>query len=120
MIHTYGFQHLVALIENKHFAVAESEVLITHKRIQSTGCGDNDVRMSLLILQNFSILHHGSSSVEYSGLNIRHVLAEASVFILDLICQLSGVTHNKDRCLAGDGLNLLQSCEDEYSGLTET
>ena len=117
---TNGIQHLVTLIENEDLDVVESKSLVTNKSIQSTGCRDDDMWVSVLVLQDFHIFLDGGSTVKHSGLHIRKVSTEAVVFILDLICQLSSMTHNQDRCLTGDWIDLLKCHQDEDGSLTET
>jgi hypothetical protein len=117
---TNSIQHLVALIEDKDLDAAKSEVLIPHERVQSTwGCHKN-VGVRLLVLQNLGILLDGGSSVEHCGLDIGHVLAEASILVLDLVGQLTSVAHDQHRGLACDGLDLLKRSEHEDCGLSET
>jgi len=78
------------------------------------------VRVSIFVLEDFGILLDGCSSVEYTSLYLRHVFAESSVLISDLVCKLTSVAHNQDGGLTSDWLDLLKSREDEDSGLTET
>jgi len=113
-------QHLVTLIQHKHLAVTETKVLISDKRVKTTRCSNNDVGMGVLILENLGIFLNGSSSIKDSSLYIRHILAEASVLIFNLVGQLASVAHDEDRGLASDRLNLLEGCKDEDGGLTET
>jgi hypothetical protein len=113
-------KHLVALIENEDLAAVETKVLVSHESVQSAGCGDNDVRVGVLVLQNLGVLLDRGSSVENSGLHIGHVLAETCVFVFDLVSKLTSVAHNQDRGLASDWLDLLEGGENEDSGLTKT
>ena len=113
-------KHLVAFIKDEDLAAVETEVLVSNKSIQSTRCGDDDMRMGLLILQNLGIFCDGSSAIENCCLHVRHILAETCVLILDLVSKLTSVAHDQDRSLASDGLDLLESGEDEDGGLTKT
>jgi hypothetical protein len=113
-------KHLVALVENEDLAAAKTKMLVSHKSVQSTGCGDDDMRMSVLILQDFGILLDRSTSVENRGLHVWHVLAETCVLVLDLVSKLTSMAHNEDRGLASDWLDLLKCGEDEDCGLTKT
>lgn len=76
--------------------------------------------VGILIGQKLDVFLHWRAAVEDRRLDLRHILAEASIFVLDLICQLASVAHYQDRCLALNRLDLLQSGEDEDSGLTKT
>lgn len=117
---TNGIQHLVTLIKDENLAATKSEVFVSDKSVETTGSGDDDVWVSLLVLQHLGILLNGSSTVEDAGLNIWHVLAEAGILVLDLVGKFTSVTHDEDRGLAGDWLDLLKGGEDEHGGLTET
>jgi hypothetical protein len=113
-------QHLVTLIKYEDLAATEAQELVPNQGVQSTRSGHNDVRMSIFVFENFGILLDRGSSVEHSGLHLRHVFAESRILILDLVGELTSVTHNKDRGLTGDWLNLLKGGKDEYSSLPET
>lgn len=84
-------------------------MLVSDQGVQSTGCSDDDMWVSILVLQELGILLNRSSTVEDCGLDFGHILAEASIFVLDLVSQLAGVAHNKDGCLASDWVDLLES-----------
>lgn len=113
-------KHLVALIEDEDLAASKTEVLITNEGVQATWSGDNDMWVSLVVLEDLGIGLNWSSSVEDSGLDLWHVLAESGVLVLDLVCKLTSVAHNEDRALASDRLDLLKGGEDEDGSLTET
>lgn len=113
-------EHLVTLIEDEALNVAEAELLVSDQGVQTTGSGDNDVRVSLLVGKELNVFLHGGTAVEDSGLDVGHVLCESGVFVLDLVGELTGVAHNEDRGLTLDGLHLLQSCEDEDGSLSQT
>lgn len=113
-------KHFVTLIENEDLATVQAKVLVSHKSVQSTGCGNNDVGVSVLVLQDLGILLDRSSSVENSCLHIGHILAETCVLVLDLVSKLTSMAHNQDRGLASDWLDLLEGGENEDCGLTET
>jgi hypothetical protein len=76
--------------------------------------------MGVLILQNLGILLDRSSAVEHCRLNLRHIFAESSIFILDLVSQLTGMAHDKNRSLAGDRFDLLKGRKNKYRGLSKT
>lgn len=76
--------------------------------------------MGVLVLQDLSILLDGSTTVEDAGLDVGHVLGESVVLVANLEGQLTGVAHNQNRALAGDGLDLLESGEDKDSSLSQT
>lgn len=113
-------EHLVALIKDKDTNTAQSQELVADQSVKPARCTDNDVRVGVLVLQNLGVLLDGSTTVEDARLDVGHVLGESVVLVANLECQLTGVAHDQDRALAGDGLNLLQSGEDEDSSLSET
>lgn len=76
--------------------------------------------MRVLVLEDLGILLNWSSSVKDGCLDGGHILAETSILILNLVCKFTGVAHNQDGGLAGDGLNLLEGCEDEDGSFTKT
>ena len=119
-VHTDLVKHLVTLIKNKDLAASKAEVLVTDKSIEATWGGDNDVWVSILVLKKLCIGLDWSSSVEDCGLHLWHVLAESGVLVLDLVSQLAGVAHDKDRALSGNWLDLLKGGEDEDGSLTKT
>lgn len=89
-------EHLVAFIEDEAVNVAEAQLLVAHKGIETSRSGDDDVRMGVLVLEEFDVLLHWGTSVKDSGFDFGHVLAEASVFVLDLIRKLASVTHDEN------------------------
>lgn len=118
--HTNLVEHLVTLIEDEALDVAEAELLVSDEGVQTTGSGDDDVRVSFLVGKELNVLLHGSTTVEDGGLDIGHVLCESGVFVLDLVGELTGVAHDQDRGLTLDGLHLLEGCEDEDGSLSQT
>ena len=113
-------EHLVTLVEDEALDVAEAELLVSDEGVQTTRSCDDDVRVSLLVGEELDVLLHGSTTVEDGGLDIRHVLCESGVFVLDLVGELTGVAHDEDRGLTLDGLLLLESSEDEDGCLSKT
>lgn len=113
-------QHLVALVKNELGDVTKTQLLVPDKGVQATGGGDDNVRVSLLAGQDLDVLLQGSTTVEDGGLDIRHVLAETSVLVLDLVSKLASVAHDEDGSFAIYGLNLLEGCEDEDGRLSQS
>jgi len=113
-------EHLVALVENEDTDAAQTKVLVTNQRIQPAGSTNDNVGVSVLILENLSILGDGSTAVEDPSFDLRHVLAKAGVLVADLKSELTSVAHNKDRALSGNGLHLLEGGKDEDGRLSET
>lgn len=95
-------------------------MLVSHESVQSTGCSDDDVWVSLLVLENLSILLDGSPTIENSGLDFWHVFAESGILVLDLVSQLTGMAHDEDGGFASDWVDLLEGGEDEDGSLTKT
>lgn len=113
-------QHLVALVEHEDADTAQTQVLVANKSVQTSRCTDNDVRVGVLVLEDLGILLDGSATIEDASLDVWHVLGEPVVLVADLESQLTSVAHDQDRTFAGNGLDLLKSCEDENRSLTET
>ena len=113
-------EHLVALVEDEHADAAETEVLVANQGVETTRSTDDDVGVGLLVLKDLGILLDGSTTVEDAGLDVGHVLAETVVLVTNLESKLTSVAHDENGALAGDGLDLLKSGEDEDSCLTET
>lgn len=113
-------EHLVALIEHKALDVAQAKVLVANEGVETTRGGDDDVRVGLLVLEDVDVVLDGSTAVEHSSLDVRQVLAETCILVLDLESQLAGVAHNQDGALAVDGLDLLEGGQDEDGSFTKT
>lgn len=76
--------------------------------------------VGLLVGQDLNVLLHWGTAVKDSGLDVRHVLAESGILVLDLVGELTGVAHDEDRGLAIDGLDLLQTGEHEDGSLSQS
>lgn len=113
-------QHLVTLIEDEDLAVSEAEMLVSHKSVQTTWSSNDDVRVGVLALEELGVFLDRGSSVEDSGLHIWHILAEASIFVLNLIGELAGVAHDENGGFASNWFDLLKSGENEDGSLTKT
>lgn len=118
--HTNLVKHLVALVEHEPLHAAQPQLLLSHKRVETTWGGDNYVRMRLLVGEHLLVLLDVGSAVEDSCLYLRHVLAKALVLVADLEGELTGVTHDQDRSLTSNGLDLLESAEHEDRRLSES
>lgn len=95
-------------------------MLLADESVQATWSSDDDVWVGLWVLENLGIGLNWGSSVEDSGLNLWHVLAESGVLILDLVGKLTRVAHDEDRALAGNWLDLLKGSQDKDGSLTKT
>ena len=42
-------QHLVTFIEDEHLHASKTKLLVADQRVQSTRCGDDDVRVSVFV-----------------------------------------------------------------------
>jgi hypothetical protein len=113
-------KHLVTLIEDEGLDIAQGELLVTDQGVQTTGGGDNDVGVGLLVLEDLNVLLDGGTTEENIGLDVGEVLGETSVLVLDLVGQFAGVAHHEDLALAGNGLQLVKSGQDEDRSLTKT
>ena len=100
--------------------VSEGEDLVSDKSIESTRCTDNDVRILFLVLQELNVFGHGCTAVEDSCLDLGQILAEAGVFVLDLVCQFSSVAHDQDGAFSGHWFQGMESRQDKDSSLTQT
>lgn len=115
---TNCIQKLVALIENKVLDMASVEALVSNEGVQSTRCSNDDMRASILVLENFNILGLAGTAVEDRSTDIRHVLAESGVLVLDLVSELASVAQHNDTDLTGNWLDLLKCSNDEDSSFT--
>lgn len=118
--HTDLVKHLVTLVKNKGLDIAQRQVLVANKGIQTTGGSHNDVGVGLLVGQKLNVLGNGSTTVEHGGLDIREVLGETSVLVLDLVGQFTSVAHDEDGALARNWLQLMKGGQNEDRGLSET
>ena len=76
--------------------------------------------MRLLVLQNLGVFLDGSPTIEDGGLDKRDVLAETSVFVLNLEGQLPGMAHDYHGRFSSDRLDRLKRGKDEDGRLSET
>jgi len=113
-------EHLVALVQDENTHTAETENLVTDQRIKTTRGSDDDMRASILALDDLYILLDRGAAIEDAGLDIGQVLAEAVVLVADLECELARVAHDEDGDLAGNRLNLLQGGQNEDCSLAKT
>lgn len=120
LVRTNLVKHLVTLIEHEGLDMAQRQLLVTNKSIQATGGADNDVRVGLSARQLLNVLLDGGTTVEHGGLDIREILGEASILVLDLVSQLTSVAHDENRGLSSDGLQLVEGGQDKDGGLTQT
>lgn len=65
------------------------------------------MRASILVLQDLDILGLAGTSVEDRSADVRHVLAESGILVLDLVSELAGVAQHNDADLTGNWLDLL-------------
>jgi hypothetical protein len=94
--HTNLVEHLVTLVEHETLDVAEAQVLVANQSVQATGGGDDNVRVSLLVCKDVDVVLDGGTAVEDCSSDIRKVLAETCVLVLDLEGQLASVAHDQD------------------------
>jgi hypothetical protein len=113
-------EHLVALIEDEGFDVAQGKNLVADKSIETARGSNNDIRVRLLVLEELDVLCHGCSAVEDRGLDVWEVFAESCVLVLDLVSQFASVAHDQHLTLSRNGFELMQGSKDEYCGLTKT
>lgn len=95
-------------------------MLVPDEGLQTTGSTDNNMRVSLLVLQDLGILDDGGTTVEDTGLDVGHVLAETVVLVANLESQFTSVAHDQDGALASDRLDLLERGQDEDRRLSKT
>lgn len=101
-------EHLVTLVKHKDADASKTEGLVADQSLETTGGADNDVRASVFALESLDVVLDGSTTVEDTSLDVRHVLAESVVLVSDLVGQLTSVAHDDNRDLAVDGLDLLK------------
>ena len=68
---TVLIQHLVTLVENEVFQVGEAKHLVSDEGIDTARGTDDDVRVSLLVLEDSDVFLDRSSAVEHTNLDIR-------------------------------------------------
>lgn len=112
-------EHLVALVKNELTDAAEFELLVADEGVETAGSGDDDMWV-VLAVEKLDVLLDGSTTIEDTSLDIRHILSETLVLGADLVSQLASVAHDKDGGLALDWLDLLQAGQDEDGCLTKT
>ena len=78
------------------------------------------MRVGVFVGEGFDILLHWCSAIKDCCLHFWEVFAEPGVFILNLVGELTGVAHNKDRALAGHRLDLLKCGENEDGSFSKT
>ena len=113
-------QHLVAFVENKDLDVGKAQLLLSHEGVEAAWRGHDDVWMGFLVRKDFDVLLHRGAAIKDASLDLRKILAEAIVLVPDLICQFTGVTHDKHTALSRNGFDLLESRQDENGCFTET
>jgi hypothetical protein len=80
----------------------------------------NDVRVGVLILEQFLVFFDIGTAIEYGSPYFGHVLAETLILVFDLECELAGMTEDQDIAFGRLGFYLLQRGEDKHSGLSQT
>lgn len=113
-------QHLVAFIKDESLDIAQGQIFVANKRIQTTWSADDDVGERFLVLEQFDIFLNWCATVEHCGFDFWEVFAEASIFVLDLVCKFSCMAHNQNRGLTRDGFKLMKGGQDEDRRLTKT
>ena len=64
-------EHLVTLVEYESLNTAKAKLLIAHKSIEATWSRDYDVRVRILVGQEFNVLLNWDTTVEDGGLDVR-------------------------------------------------
>jgi hypothetical protein len=99
--------------------VRQVEVLLLSQSEDSAGGAHNNVR-GLHSLEYLDVVSDGQATVEDLSLHLRQVLSESGELILDLVCELTGVTDDESRAGLGVFWQLMQNCQNKYSGLSHT
>lgn len=115
-------QHLVTLVENEVLQVGEAEMPVTDERIDTSGCADDDVRVSILVAEKLNVFLDGCSTVKDTDLDVGQEFGETIILVPDLVSQLTSVAHDQNRSDTRLGLliHLLKSSKDEDGCLSET
>ena len=100
-----------------HFGIQD---IMSREGVESSRSSNSNVWAFRLVAQKFGILPDRGIPIEGGNSNILEVLGETSIFFLDLERQLPGVTEDKDRYFAINGLQLLESGKDEGGSLSVT
>ncbi len=120
LLFTNLIQHFIAFVEDEDFDISKAKLLLSDQSVETTRSSDNDMRVGVFVGEGFNILLHWCSTVKDCCLHFWEVFAEPRVFVLNLVGELTGVTHNKDCALAGYRLDLLKCSENEDGCLSES
>jgi hypothetical protein len=102
--------------------VCETEMPVTHERVDTTGSSDDDMWVSVLVAEQLDVLLNRGTSVENTNPDIGKELGETVVFVSNLVRQLTCVAHDEDGRDTWLGLliHLLERSKDKDCGLSET
>lgn len=100
------------------FYVVGVQNFLPTKRVEATRGGDNDMRAASFVFQDFGVFGNRDTTVKYGCADVRHVLRESPVFVLDLIREFTCVAENDDRDLSVYWLELLKGSKHENSSLS--
>ena len=75
--------------------------------------------VGIFVRERLDVLLHGCSAVENPSLDIWKVLAKPGIFVLDLVGEFTGVTHDKSGTFAGHWLDLLKRRKDKHCSLSK-
>ena len=114
------FQHFIAFVQNEMFDFAGVENLVPREGIESSGSGHHDMRALGLVTEQLRILSHWGSTIERRDANVRHILGETRVLVLNLESELASVAKHENRDLAIHGLELLKRRQNKDGGFTVT
>ena len=120
LLFTNLIQHFIAFIENEDFDISKAKLLLSDQSVQATRSSNNDMRVGVFVGEDFDVLLHWCPTVKDCCLHFWEIFAEPGVFVLNLVGELTGVTHNKDCTLAGYRLDLLKCSKNEDSCLPKT
>ena len=102
------------------FHIFGVQYFVPSESVETTGCSDNNVRAFVLVAEKFGVLCDRHTVVERADSDVRHVLGESGIFILDLEGEFTSVAKDNDGDLTVCRFQLLESCEDENGGLSMT
>ena len=74
----------------------------------------------IFVFQSFHILLDRGTAIKDASLDVGHVLAEPVVFVTDLVCELAGMAHDKDRNFTIYRFHLLQCSKHKYGSFSES
>jgi len=91
--HVWFNQHFVAFIKDEIFKIVQIKRFLSSELKNSTWGSDDDVWW-LITFQNSNVVANWNTTIEDFRSDFWQMLGESVHFFFDLVCQLSGITHD--------------------------